>query len=245
MALIRNYQVERALGDCKNILLGHSQGTLIGTRFAARNTARVSALVLLAPMLVDGRQGLLQQHEAICRAEGWDEASLSESLLFKERAFDLLDTAQQALDSGADAETTLAGLSVALRLWASNGHAWDALTSEQKEEVEFAVEDLLEWEWRFLLRVKPAEELAQVRCPVLAVFGGSDTQVDCAANRKVWQDVMSRRTNAHAEVLENHNHLFQNSPSGRLSEYTVDEKAMSPLLLSTLRGWLARQAASM
>ena len=232
-------QTEHVLGPGRQVLVGHSQGTIIGTQAAVRYSDRVSALVLLAPMLVEGRRGLLQQHEAICRAEGWDEEAVAASLAFKTEAFDLLTEAQSAVESGDDPVRVQADLAVNLRQWATGGQKKAAFSSDQLAEIECIVDDLLEWEWRFLLSVNPAQDLSAVRCPVLAVFGGSDTQVDMTENVRVWNQCMSQRGRADLRVLSEHNHLFQQCRSGRPSDYSSETECMSPLPVNTLRQWLA------
>lgn len=203
--------LREAYGPLPMALAGHSQGALIAAQTAVEHPDRVSGIALLAGMALPGRELLLTQHVDVCRAEGFDEDATAATLAHKTRAFDLLTEAQSDIDAGADPVQRLEVLRSALRsLWLS-GMDPETLTHERRHDIELAVTDLLEWEWRYLIGVRPAIHLSKLRCPVFAVFGGRDVQVAAAPNEAALRRALnaSRSPAPAIHVLPDYNHLFQ------------------------------------
>ncbi|MEM1411176.1 MAG: alpha/beta fold hydrolase [Pseudomonadota bacterium] len=219
------------------ILVGHSQGALIGACIAAAlaeasprdglvETANllvnpIAGLVLLAGMALSGRETLLIQHEALAVAEGWTAEDVTETLAQKRRLFDVL----QAADSSSDEARLGAHLSEILTEAAGDlaeAPAW-------LEERDAVVADLLEWEWRYLLGADPTEHLAHVGCPVLALFGERDLHVSAArhapAFARVCQDSGLRGL---ATVVPGANHLFQQTDDGRSAAWFTGGDPFAP-----------------
>ena len=235
--------VEDTTDISTHILVGHSQGTLIATGVAARYPAKVKQLVLLGGMGLPGREVLLTQHETICRAEGWSEADIAATLAQKEQLFDILASA--AVGRKATTFTALERDNIIPELYTAylGNVSLTTLSTNDQQAVKDAIEDLLEWEWRYLLGTDPADDLQKVQCSVFAMIGENDTQVDAETN------LAAVRLACEAGVAEsittialpNHNHLFQETrDSGALSEYWHLGEPFSETAHTTIISWLAR-----
>jgi pimeloyl-ACP methyl ester carboxylesterase len=232
--------LERETGFGRHVLLGHSQGALIAAAVAANSAAHVAGLGLLAGMGLPGREGLLDQHLSICRAEGWSDEIARQSLAQKVALFDILLAAQADIDSGVPGAQAVRELKSNL-LAAFLGDAdRSELTDEERCDLDLTIDDLLEWECRYLLSVDPVDNLLQVTCPVLAIIGDKDSQVDAARNLPIIEGACIRGQASRVDVhtLADHNHLFQKTSSAALSDYATLGAPFSDDVLSIVRAWL-------
>lgn len=229
-------------GVSTHTLAGHSQGTLIAAGVAARHRERVAGLVLLGGMGLPGRDVLLAQHEDICRAEGWPEADIAATLAQKERLFDTLESATTGREATAFTDAERRAIIPQLYAAYLGEVPLETLSAGDQKAVEDAIEDLLEWEWRFLLGTDPADDLQKVRCPVFAMIGESDTQVDAGANLAAVRRAgeAGAATSITTTALPNHNHLFQEtSDDGALSDYWHLGEPFSETCRAAILLWLA------
>lgn len=237
--------VTRETAASKIALVGHSQGTFIATRVAARWPGRVDALVLLAGGGRPGRQVLIDQHRRICRADGLDEATIEASVVVKERLFGILQDADREIDAGGDAPQILTTTREALARTLL-GLTEDApVADEIDDELEDILADLLEWEWRFLLKDDPQTYLRRVRCPVLALAGDRDTQVSARLELPAIQQALGAGGNqdVSCHAMPGLNHLFQLSDSGSPSEYDSIAQTWAPEALAEISRWLSNKLA--
>lgn len=81
----------------------------------------------------------------------------------------------------------------------------------------------------------PAESWKKVQCPILALNGSLDMQVNADENLSALQAANPKAT---AKKLEKLNHLFQTAQTGAGIEYGRIEETMSPLALQEIGSWL-------
>ena len=91
---------------------------------------------------------------------------------------------------------------------------------------------------RHFLALNPSERLGSVRCPVLALNGELDRQVDCEENLGILQERLPGSKEIHA--LPGLNHLFQHCTTGDSSEYKDIEETFAPEALDLILAWLQR-----
>ena len=86
---------------------------------------------------------------------------------------------------------------------------------------------------RFFILYDPGPTLAQVTCPVLALFGELDIQVDPNENLPVMEYILSRagHTDYLVHELPQLNHLFQTAETGAIEEYAQIEETFAPAAL--------------
>ena len=212
------------------VLLGHSQGALIAARATVENAGVVRGLALIAGAGRPGLDVLVDQHRRICQAEGWSDEEAEGLLAFKLRCFRVLETYPERLD--ADQRTKL---EAALEDIAVDHFGVEGPVAE-------IVEDLLEWEWRFILRMAPAEILAAVPVPTCLCIGSKDTQVNPRKDLDGALHALRSGRCPRIDVLDapGLNHLFQRAGTGGLDEYEDLGEPFDPLVTDQLAAWLAR-----
>lgn len=227
-------------------LVGHSQGTIVAARAASRRSEAVDAVVLLAGGGRPGREVLVDQHRRIASAEGVEEETIAVSLEVKQLVFDLLEDAAAQLSQVTQREPVLAELRSRLVDLFTRGETVEEFTAEEREQLDEVVDDLLEWEWRFLLTVDPVADLASVRAPVLALAGERDAQISATKDLDGIERALRGGGNerVETEVLAGLNHLFQRCSTGGTSEYAKIEQTWAPGALERVSSWLAATLAS-
>jgi fermentation-respiration switch protein FrsA (DUF1100 family) len=116
--------------------------------------------------------------------------------------------------------------------------------SESQIEQQYAQIDS-PWFRRFLT-LDPAVAIEKVRCPVLAMAGTNDTQVDAEQNLPAVAAALKKAGNKDVtiEKLPGLNHLFQESKTGAPGEYAQIEQTMSPKALETMASWITKRSGT-
>ncbi|NBV45915.1 MAG: alpha/beta hydrolase [Planctomycetia bacterium] len=214
-------------------LVGHSEGAAIVTLVACERR-ETACLVLLAGAGVDGEQVLLSQGALVLRAEGLADP---ERLARQRTMQTILMEAVKTSPPNADAAPVIA--IVAKRLKAALGA--DSLDGQDIDQLAASGVIRLSSRWfRHFLVHDPAADLARVGCPVLALFGEKDVQVDPALNRPPVEQALAKAALADSavETLPGLNHLFQTCTTGAVSEYDTIEETLAPAVLDRVTAWL-------
>ena len=94
------------------------------------------------------------------------------------------------------------------------------------------------WMVKFLsLDMQPL--LGGISCPVLALNGTKDIQVDHESNLAALRNGLPAHPKNKIEALEGLNHLFQHCTTGAVSEYREIEETFSPEALDIMVQWLS------
>lgn len=93
------------------------------------------------------------------------------------------------------------------------------------------IDPWLAYFWKY----DPAEAWKKVRCPVLALNGSLDMQVNADENLAAIQAAAPQAT---TKKLEKLNHLFQTAQTGAGIEYSRLEETISPVALEEISNWL-------
>jgi uncharacterized protein len=90
------------------------------------------------------------------------------------------------------------------------------------------------------MNLDPAPYWEKVGCPTLAMNGDKDLQVAHGVNLRNIGFAMRRGGNKQytSKILMNHNHLFQETTTGSVSEYGELDQTISQEALHTIREWL-------
>ena len=80
-------------------------------------------------------------------------------------------------------------------------------------------------------------DLAKIKCPVLALNGTKDTQVDCATNLDA---IDKGLVNSKHKVvpIEGVNHLFQHCQTGAPTEYQLIEETFANEAINCILEWI-------
>ena len=96
---------------------------------------------------------------------------------------------------------------------------------------------------RYFYNYNPTQEIRKINIPALALYGSKDTQVPPKYHLQHVKEALMESNSKNYEVIliDGLNHLFQNSETGHISEYTQIEETMSPKVLEKISNWILNQ----
>ncbi|MBO4481431.1 MAG: dienelactone hydrolase family protein, partial [Bacteroidales bacterium] len=93
--------------------------------------------------------------------------------------------------------------------------------------------------WMFkLFKIDPSYYFSKITCPLLALNGEKDTQVDYKSNLAIIQKYTKNNPNVTCESVPNVNHLFQTCETGLFDEYGEISQTFNPLVLQKISYWM-------
>lgn len=200
-------------------VLGHSEGGTIALMISGDGEADFA--ISLAGMAKSGKETLLEQNRRALERMGLSADELDNSLKLIGLCFDAM--AEQARRGerrpiDVDSIVRAAGLHVPEPIMASvratQGHRTGWLDT--------------------FVGLNPAEWLGSVRCPVLAINGGKDTQVS-PDNLDVIREGVA---GADVRLMPGLNHLMQHAVTGEVGEYSEIRETIAPEVLEAIMGFI-------
>lgn len=93
---------------------------------------------------------------------------------------------------------------------------------------------------RYFYNYNPADELEKVTCPVLALNGSKDQQVQPKINQEGIRNALTKGHNKDflVQELPNLNHLFQECQTGEMDEYSTIDQTIVPSVLQQISDWI-------
>lgn len=195
-------------------VLGHSEGGTIALMLAADNKA--DFIVSLAGMAVSGAETLASQNRISLLQAGVPEEIAEEYYKLLEKAFSV------KVNGGSMPDPS------------------DYDIPEGLKQNYMAVLNQIQTPYlsHFLtLDIRPI--LADITCPVLALNGTKDIQVDYESNLNALRNGLKASDANLIESVESANHLLQQCTTGAVSEYRIIEETISPKVLETVIAWLS------
>ena len=193
-------------------IVGHSEGGTIALMLAAEDKA--DFIVSLAGMAASGRETLLQQNRLALQAAGVAPNMIDNYCKPIAKALDAL-AAGKTIEEISDAD----------------------VPNEMKPVFKKTLQQGNSPYLRHFLTLNPAALLPKIKCPVLALNGTKDTQVDCTQNLTTLEKGL---TNCRHDIkkVEGVNHLFQHCKTGIVMEYQQIEETMAPEVLEIITEWI-------
>lgn len=210
-------------------LMGHSEGGMIAPIVASRNPA-VKFIVLLAGPGVPITELMLKQSEDQVRLAGAPPEAIKESVAINKKLYDMI--AQNAVMPRKELVQKLDTVIV---------HELTGKAPEAKIKDVMGQVGMLTSPWyRYFMAFKPADYLTKVKCPVLAINGTKDMQVNCEANLAGIKTNLEKAGNKHFKTvpLADLNHLLQKANTGAVSEYSDISETVNPVALNTVSEWI-------
>ena len=195
-------------------IIGHSEGGTIALMLAAEKKA--DFIVSLAGMVVSGAETLIWQNRVSLAAAGVPAESV--------------DAYCKALWEVFDA--CIAGKPVP-----SASHY--ELPAALVQNLSAVTMQLQSPYLKYFVALDARPLLASVTCPVLAMNGTKDTQVDAESNLGSLQSGLPDTPCNKLEAVEGVNHMFQHCQTGMLAEYRDIEETFAPEVLEKLVEWLS------
>ena len=195
-------------------VIGHSEGGTIALMLAADKQA--DFIVSLAGIAVSGLETIVAQNRTALRAAGYPEAQI--------------DTYCKAITEAAHAQVHGGRMPSPEEL---------NLPDELKRNYQQVMRQIqVPWMTKFLsLDMRPL--LGDIPCPVLAINGTKDTQVDSESNLGALRDGLPAHAQNRIEALDGLNHLFQHCSTGAVAEYRQIEETFAPEALELVVEWLS------
>lgn len=193
-------------------ILGHSEGGTIALMLGAEHKA--DFVVSLAGMAISGKETLSQQNRQGLLAVGLPAETVDKYC----GIIDSILTTISEEKNPEDIDT-------------------DNIPPAFKPLAEKVKKQLASPYMRQFLKLDVSKQLPSIKCPVLALNGKKDTQVDCSANINALEKglVNSEHT---IRAIDGLNHMFQHCTTGNIVEYQQIEETISPEVLETIAAWI-------
>ena len=195
-------------------VIGHSEGGTIALMLAAEK--KVDFIVSLAGMAVSGKETLLWQNRLALAAANIPSETIDLYCNALDEVFDA------CISGTAMPSTTQYNLPTSL---AQN------LTVVTKQLQTPYMKQFLTLDSRPLL--------GNITCPVLALNGTKDTQVEPESNLGALRSGLQKNAKNKLEAIEGVNHLFQHCKTGMATEYGNIEETIAPEVLEKMVYWLS------
>ena len=196
-------------------VIGHSEGGTIALMLAAEKKA--DFIISLAGMVVSGKQTLLWQNRVALAAAGIPEKTV--------------DVYCKALEEAYDA--IIGGKPV------PSASQYD-LPAALAQNYAAAIVQLQTPYMKYFLALDARQLLSGINCPVLALNGTKDTQVEYESNLGALRSGLPANPKNCLEAVEGVNHLFQHCVTGSFAEYRDIEETFAPEALEKMVQWLLR-----
>ena len=213
-------------------LIGHSEGGYIAPMIAARNKS-VAYIVMMAGPGVPGKQIVLNQSRLIMEAMGLKKEDIDQNVGFSKALLGVLEEKppvgelKERLEKRFDSYLATLPDDVQKKL---------GDLSEQKQSISQMSSN---W-FLFFANHDPRNDLRKVKCPVLVINGTKDLQVDPDLNLPEIEKALKQAKNEDVTIkrLENLNHLFQKSKTGRVDEYAKLTETFNKDALKLIVDWV-------
>ena len=215
-------------------LAGHSEGGLIAPIVASKNN-NIAFIVSLAGPGVSGYDILSKQTRDILAASGSSEKEIEEAWATNSNLFKIIIAQPDQRKAAKEAME-----------WYSKDLDSKGLTPDERRDKMAAFAQGIgqvnnPW-MRYFLSTDPAVFWKEVKCPVLALNGDKDLQVNNEQNLPAIKAAVISGGNKKVKtvILPGHNHLFQHCTTGALEEYTTIEETFSPEALDIITNWIKK-----
>ena len=193
-------------------ILGHSEGGTIAMMLAAEGKA--DFIVSLAGMAIAGKETLIMQNRQAMSAIGLPKETVDSYCNSISKALDEIASGKKASEINID------DVPVALKPV--------TIKALQQADTPYI---------RHFLTVDAGKLLPEIKCPVLALNGTKDTQVDCDANTTRIEKGLANCKHS-IKKIDGVNHLFQHCNTGIVTEYQQIEETIAPEVLQEVAKWI-------
>jgi pimeloyl-ACP methyl ester carboxylesterase len=194
-------------------VIGHSEGGTIALMLAAEKNA--DFIVSLAGMVVSGAETLVSQNR-IALADAGIEADGIENYC---------DALMEVFMANVNGDS----------MPNIENHDLPLALKQNLRAVQHQIQ--MPYMKHFLaLDMRPL--LSRITCPVLALNGTKDIQVEHGTNLSALRNGLPANEKNSIESIDGVNHLFQHCNTGAVSEYREIEETISPAVIETIIEWI-------
>ena len=196
-------------------ILGHSEGGTIAMMLAAEGKA--DFIVSLAGMAISGKETLIMQNRQAMSAIGLPKEMVDSYCNSISKALDEIASGKKASEINID----------------DVPQALKPITIKALQQADTPY-------IRHFLTVDVGKLLPKIKCPVLALNGTKDTQVDCDANTTRIEKGLANCKHS-IKKIDGVNHLFQHCNTGIVTEYQQIEETIAPEVLQVVAEWIKNE----
>lgn len=202
-------------------ILGHSEGGQVAFMLAGASDSPLDFIVTLGAPAMRGDSLLAEQSVTYLRTAGIDSVAASD---YRNAVLKLYDIMKSR--GVAEARNSIPSICA----------GWDFLPQYKtmKANLIAITEHMTPW-FMYLIAYSPQEDIKNIKCPALVLYGGKDTQVSSALNAPL---VEKYNANAEVRVFDGLNHLMQHCFTGAVMEYGKIEETMSPDVMKEITRFL-------
>ncbi len=238
-AAINFLKTRNEIDTAKIGLLGHSEGGSVAS-FTASIDKNVNFIILMAAPGDNGSNIIIEQLKKIYKLNGSSDSMITAEVKSAQKIHNVIIS-----DQGWDELKNKIRTDMKERISRSSNSQL-----AEMENKEIFIENLVEnqmqnyksaWFKSFLTN-QPQDHLKKVKCPVLALFGEKDTQVDAKNNsEKIKKALKSAKNSRYSiKIIENANHLFQESKTGLPKEYSLLKKNFISGFEEIISDWILK-----
>lgn len=196
-------------------VLGHSEGGTIALMLASEG--KVDFVISLAGMVISGAETLLDQNRTALLEAGLQE--------------DVAQTYCRLLAAAFDASVNGKPM--------PDAEDYD-LPESLKQNYLAVVSQIMMPYMKYFISLDIRPLLGRISCPVMALNGTKDIQVDSQNNLEALREGLPANDINVIESVDGLNHLFQHCQTGSVSEYRDIEDTFAPEVLDLMVKWLVR-----
>lgn len=230
--IVTYFKNNSAHKNAKIGLIGHSEGGLVAFMAAAENK-NIDFIISMAGCSETFEKVLLYQAEIACKSEGYTQKEIDESLEISSKIYKMLSKE----DSSA---VVIEKYKKIVADYTKN------MTPEQRKRYDLTDLSIIQQSavisspWFItLFKIYPEKYIKKIECPVYAINGEKDTQVNYATHLPIIKKYVLKKSPLNkVESFKNLNHLFQECETGMLDEYGKIEQTISPNVLNCMLLWL-------
>ena len=197
-------------------ILGHSEGGTIAMMLAAEGKA--DFIVSLAGMAISGKETLIMQNRQAMSAIGLPKETVDSYCNSISKALDEIASGKKANEINID----------------DVPQALKPITIKALQQADTPY-------IRHFLTVDVGKLLPKIKCPVLALNGTKDTQVDCDANTTRIEEGLANCKHS-IKKIDGVNHMFQHCNTGIVTEYQQIEETIAPEVLQVVAKWIKSES---
>ena len=220
-------------------VIGISQGGLVVQMMAAQSPD-INFAVMLGSPGIWGKDFIYSTQKEITKAAGFKEEDIKDMTVIFDQLWPFLEKDQLTADEVYRGKLLLKRL-------------WNYIDNESRKDFGFVDEAIDFWfnlyrseTLRNFYNYDPSKNLQRITCPVLAITGDKDVQAPSKENLPVIESALKRGKCNNFEIIElkNHNHIFQQCTTGKISEYKTINGTMSDESLEIIKDWILKTTGS-
>jgi hypothetical protein len=226
---VRALQAQSGI-DTKRIgLIGHSEGGMIAQILAAKYPKDIAYIVSMAGLGITGFDVLVWQTRKV--------TSKTMPMNEVEKTVSRQQTLLTMIKESTDSLQLRAALTDSMGLWAVQQQKMFIVNSP-----EFRAQlNQLQSPWlRYFITFDPERFLRDVKCPVYAINGSEDMQVESTRNLNGIETFLKKHGNKQVDIKEfpGMNHLFQRCTVCDIEEYAKIETTIEQEVINDIIQWL-------